>query len=145
MVSKFYGRDEENHKKFQAWRKNNVDGFHMTETNSAQYTIHYTQDKRENNEGRGCIHQGGSNNEYLEDKNCCYTTAQKVCSNSFAELVEWASKNGFTTRNCKHCDTKQFPFPKICQNEGSHSGEINGASGLMEGARKKKVKRGFIG
>jgi hypothetical protein len=113
MISIFHGRDEETHKKFQTWRKDNVDGFHMTENKAGQFTIHYTQDKRENVEGRGCAHQGGSDNEYLEDKNSCYTTDRKVCSNSLAELVTWASECGFTTKNCKHCDTKKFPFPKI--------------------------------
>ena len=113
MISTFHGTDEKTHKEFQAWRKDNVDGFHMTENKAGQFTIHYTQDKRENVEGRGCAHQGGSDNEYLEDKNSCYTTDRKVCSNSLAELVTWASECGFTTKNCKHCDTKKFPFPKI--------------------------------
>jgi len=111
MIFIFHGTDEETHKKFQAWRKANVDGFHMTEGPSGQFTIHYTQDKRENSEGRGCMHQGVSDNEYLEDKDSCYTKARKVCSNSLAELHAWAREHGFTTKNCKHCDSKRFPFP----------------------------------
>jgi len=111
MISVFHGNDEETHQKFQAWRKANVDGFHLTENAAGQVTIHYTQDKRENSAGRGCMHQGGSNNEYLEDKDGCYTTARKVCSTSLAELLAWATENGLTTKNCKHCDTKRFPFP----------------------------------
>jgi hypothetical protein len=31
MISVFHGNDEETHRTFQAWRKANVDGFHMTE------------------------------------------------------------------------------------------------------------------
>ena len=111
MVSVFHGKDEDTHQKFQAWRKANVNGFHMTESAAGQFTIHYTQDKRENSAGRGCGHQGGSDNEYPEDKDGCYTTARKVCSNNLAELIAWATENGFTTKKCKHCDTKRFPFP----------------------------------
>lgn len=73
--------------------------------------IHYTQDKRENPAGRGCIHQGGSDNAYLKDKGGCYTRARKVCSKNFHELVAWAKENGFTVKNCMHCDSKRFPFP----------------------------------
>lgn len=113
MISVFHGNDEETHKRFQAWRKAHVDGFHMTESATGQFTIHYTQDKRENSAGRGCMHQGVSDIEYLEDRDSCYTTARKVCSNSLAELVAWATERGFTTKNCKHCDTKRFPFPTV--------------------------------
>jgi hypothetical protein len=67
MISVFHGSDEETHQKFQAWRKANVDGLHMTESAANLFTIHYTQDKRENSAGRGCMHQGGSDIEYLED------------------------------------------------------------------------------
>jgi hypothetical protein len=111
----FHGNDEETHNKFQAWRKANVDGFFMTEGAVGQFTIHYAQDQRENSEGRGCRHQGVSDNAYLEDKDGCYTRARKVCSNSLAELIAWAKEKGFTTRYCKHCDTKQFPFPTNLQ------------------------------
>jgi hypothetical protein len=111
MIPEFHGNDEISHNNFQAWRQANVDGFHMTESSPRQFVIHYAQDKRENSAGRGCGHQGGSGNEYGEDKNGCYTTAKKVCSNSFAELIAWAKANNSTTRNCKHCDTKRFPFP----------------------------------
>jgi hypothetical protein len=111
LISVIHGNDAATHEMFQAWRKANIDGFHMTESAAGQFTIHYTQDKRENSAGRGCIHQGGSANEYLEDKDGCYTTTRKVCSTSLSELIAWATKNGFTTKNCKHCDTKRFPFP----------------------------------
>ena len=77
MVSVFHGNDVENHQGFQAWRRANPDGFHMTEGAAGHFTIHYTQDKRENAAGRGCIHQGTSELEYLEDKGSCYTTARK--------------------------------------------------------------------
>lgn len=74
-ISIFHGNDEETHEKFQAWRRANVDGFHMTEGAKGQFTIHYAQDKRDyvpdkrekNPAKRGCCHQGGSGNEYLED------------------------------------------------------------------------------
>jgi hypothetical protein len=36
----------------------------MTEKTTGQFVIHYAHDKRENSEGRGCIHQGGSGNEF---------------------------------------------------------------------------------
>jgi hypothetical protein len=111
MIYIFHGNDEVTHNAFQAWRKLNVDGFHMTEKARGQFVIHYAQDKRENSKGRGCVHQGCSFIEYLEDKNACYTAAMKVCSNSFPALIAWASEKGVTTRNCKHCDTKRFPFP----------------------------------
>jgi hypothetical protein len=111
MIRIFHGNDEAIHNDFQTWRQANVDGFHMTEKTKREFVIHYAQDKRENSEGRGCCHQGGSGNEFGKDKNCCYTTAMKVCSNSFAELIVWAKANNSSTRNCKHCDTKRFPFP----------------------------------
>jgi hypothetical protein len=111
MICIFHGNDEKTHNDFQAWRQANVDGFHMTEKNAGEFVIHYAQDKRENAAGRGCIHQGGSGNEYGSDKNCCYTTARKVCSNSFAELISWAKKEGYSIRNCKRCDTNRFRFP----------------------------------
>jgi hypothetical protein len=85
----------------------------MTEAAPGQFTIHYTQDRRENAAGRGCGHQGGSDNDYLEDKGGCYTTARKVCSNSLAELIAWARENGYTAKHCKHCDTGRFAFPTI--------------------------------
>lgn len=109
----FHGNEKVKHDAFQAWRKANVDGFHMTESRAGKFTIHYAQDKRENSDGRGCMHQGISDLEYLEDRNSCYTTARKVCSNSLAELFAWAKQEGVTTKNCKHCDTKAFPFPKF--------------------------------
>lgn len=112
MISVFHGDDGTTHQDFQTWRQVNVDGYHMTEGPPGLFTIHYTQDKRENSLGRGCSHQGGSGNEYREDKNGCYTTARKVCSNSLGELVAWAKDNGFETKSCKHCDTRRFPFPK---------------------------------
>jgi hypothetical protein len=111
MIRIFHGDDEAIHNDFQAWRQANADGFDMTEKAVGHFVIHYTQDKRENSEGRGCGHQGGSSNEYGSDKNGCYTTARKVCSNSFPALIAWAKENGYSTRNCKHCDTNRFRFP----------------------------------
>jgi hypothetical protein len=111
MISVFHGDNAEAHENFQAWRKAHVDGFHMTENAPGQFTIHYTQDKRENSHGRGCMHQGVSDNRYREDKDGCYTTARKVCSDSLDELIAWATANGFATKSCKHCDTNRFPFP----------------------------------
>jgi hypothetical protein len=111
MICIFHGNDKEIHNDFQAWRQSNVDGFHMTEKAAGQFVIHYAQDKRENSEGRGCYHQGGSGNKFSEDKVSCYTKARKVCSNSFPALIAWAKEKGYSTRNCKHCDTKPFAFP----------------------------------
>ncbi len=110
MVSIFHGDDAETHRAFQAWRRANVDGFDMTEGSAGKFTIHYAQDTRENSEGRGCWHQGGSGNDYGSDKDGCYTTARKVCSNSLTDLIDWAKQGGFETKNCAHCNTKKFPF-----------------------------------
>src|SRR5690349_16635752 len=99
MVSSFHGDDQQTHQQFQAWRTANADGFHMTESSAGMFTIHYTQDKRENRAGRGCIHQGRSANKYSSDG--CYTAARKICSNDFGELLAWATQRGFTTKNCK--------------------------------------------
>jgi hypothetical protein len=111
MICIFHGNDKEIHIDFQAWRQANVDGFHMTEKAAGHFLIHYAQDKRQNAEGRGCYHQGGSGNRFAEDKGGCYTKARKVCSNSFPALIAWAKEKGYSTRNSKHCDTKRFPFP----------------------------------
>src|SRR5262249_28534230 len=94
----FHGDDEATHRKVQAWRKAHPDGFHMTEGGAGQFTVHYTQDKRENAAGRGCIHQGVSDIDYREDKGGCYTAARKVCSDNVAALVLWAAENGFMTK-----------------------------------------------
>jgi hypothetical protein len=134
MISVFHGNDAESHQRFQAWRKANVDGFHMTESVAGQFTIHYTQDKRENAAGRGCMHQGISDIEYLEDRDSCYTTARKVCSNSLAELVAWAAENGFTAKNCRHCDTKRFPFPPVALQAVRLAEEVTASGPLIEGA-----------
>lgn len=155
MIRIFHGKDEESHKNFQAWRRANVDGFHMTESAAGQFTIHYTQDKRENSVGRGCTHQGGSNNKYLEDQNSCYTTTRKVCSPSLAELIAWAINSSLTTKNCKHCDTKRFPFPetnlrkikinspdRLTGQEGDRNGSGNNISySPLEGDRRLLVER----
>ena len=111
MITAFHGTNAETHDAFQAWRQANPDGFHMTEKAQRTFLIHWTHDKRENAQGRGCQHQGVSSIRYLEDKDSCYTTARKICSESFAELLEWASKNLSTTKACSHCATRRFPFP----------------------------------
>jgi len=48
---------------------------------------------------------------YREDKNGCYTTARKVCSERFEELIAWATKHSAKLKGCAHCDTRKFPFP----------------------------------
>ena len=113
MITTFHGTDEASHGAFQQWRREHVDGFHMTEGAPGMFTIHWTQDMRENPSGRGCNHQGGSSNSYREDKNGCYTTKRKVCSESLSELRAWATSEGFSTKPCSHCDTKRFPFPDV--------------------------------
>lgn len=110
MISVFHGDDAKTHEAFQAWRRANANGFHMTEGPAGVFTVHYAQDKRENDSGRGCWHQGGSSNRYRADKGGCYTTARKVCSKSLADLHAWAKNAGFKTKNCGHCDTRAFPF-----------------------------------
>ena len=132
MISVFHGNDQKVHQKFQTWRKANVDGFHMTESAAGRFTIHYTQDTRENAEGRGCRHQGGSDNDYFEDG--CYTTARKVCSTNLTELAAWATEHGFTTKNCKHCDTKRFPFPTVPSEAIRLPDEVTISGRLIEGA-----------
>lgn len=112
MVDIFHGDNEETHDAFQRWRQRNPDGFHMTEKSGGEFVIHYAQDARENAEGRGCMHQGVSTMGYLEDKNSCYTKARKVCSNDLDELLNWADNEGVRTRNCSHCETGTFPFPR---------------------------------
>ncbi len=133
MINVFHGADAETHQKFQAWRKVNVDGFHMTEGLAGQFTIHYTQDKRENAAGRGCMHQGTSDIGYLEDKDGCYTTARKVCSNSLATLIAWATEHGIITRHCKHCDTTRFPFPITNPQPVRLAEEVTVLGSLIEG------------
>ncbi|MBS0265459.1 MAG: HNH endonuclease [Planctomycetes bacterium] len=113
MIRIFHGTDAKTHQEFQAWRQAHVDGYHMTENAKGRFTIHYAQDKRENASGRGCMHQGCSFQKYLADKNGCYTKARKVCSVNFHELIEWATEQGFTVKNCSHCDSKRFPFPLL--------------------------------
>lgn len=111
MINVFHGTDKKTHDAFQAWRRTHVDGFHMTERAAGAFTIHWAQDKRENDAGRGCAHQGGSSNRYRHDGGSCYTTARKVCSNSVAELRAWAVQRDYVTKSCSHCDKGDFRFP----------------------------------
>jgi hypothetical protein len=111
MISEFHGNDEKTHDAFQAWRRSHVNGFHMTESATGLFTIHWAQDRRETSTGRGCMHQGGSTVQYREDKNGCYTAARKICSEDLAEMIAWARDHNYRTKNCKHCDTPRFPFP----------------------------------
>jgi hypothetical protein len=110
MIRIFHGDNEQTHEAFQAWRRSHVNGFHMTEGTRGAFTIHWAQDKRENREGRGCWHQGGSGNRYKEDKGGCYTTARKVCAEDVNELFTWAASQRVKIRSCGHCDSPQFPF-----------------------------------
>ena len=57
-----------------------------------QFTIHYTQDKRENATGRGCMHEGGSDTEYLEDKDSCVPIAMR--SFTWAVNVATSGRSG---------------------------------------------------
>ena len=115
LISIFHGDNKRMHEAFQAWRQGHVNGFHMTEGRAGLFTIHWTQDKRENQAGRGCHHQGVSTNAYRTDKDSCYTTARKVCSNDLRGLIAWANEQGVSTKNCGHCDTRQFPFLRTHQ------------------------------
>jgi len=117
MIRIFYGDKEQAHEDFQLWRRTHVDGFHMTESSGGLFTIHWTQDKRENPSGRGCHHQGGSDNEYGTDRGHCYTTARKVCSENLGDLVAWAKEQKVQTKNCRHCDTRKFPFPGMSRGQ----------------------------
>ncbi len=144
MIDIFHGNNSETHQRFQAWRKANVDGFHMTESAALQFTIHYAQDKRENAAGRGCNHQGGSDIEYLEDKDGCYTTARKVCSNSLAELIAWATDRSLDINNCKHCDTKIFTFPTVVsQVVGLAEGSVAGVKHFVSYHNAEKMGYSF--
>lgn len=111
MLKIFHGNNPESHDSYQAWRRSHPDGFNLTEKSGNVFVAHWSQDKRENSFGRGCIHQGGSGNAYLDDKGACYTTKKKVCSDSLPELLDWAQKNHVSVKNCMHCDTRHFPFP----------------------------------
>lgn len=111
MIEVFHGSDAATHSAFQAWRKAHPDGFNLTQKSKRLFIAHWAQDKRENAQGRGCMHQGGSDNECWEDKGSCYTTAMKVCSDNLFELLDWAAERSASVKNCLHCDTRKFPFP----------------------------------
>jgi len=113
MISIFHGDDESSHEGYQSWRRANTDGFLMTEGRKGLFTIHYSQDMRDNPDRRGCNHTGGSSIRYGEDG--CYTRARKVCSERYEELIAWAGSNKFETKACKNCDTKLFPFASVSQ------------------------------
>lgn len=48
--------------------------------------------------------------------------------------MAWAAENGFTSKSCKHCDTKQFPFPTAALRPVQLTEEITESEGLFEGA-----------
>ena len=62
LIEIYHGNDEAMHNAFQTWRRLNPDGFDLTEGPVCQFRLHWAQDKRDNSQGRGCIHQGGSSN-----------------------------------------------------------------------------------
>lgn len=111
VIEKFHGTDAETHDAFQAWRFAHPNGFNLTEKTTGHYVAHWAQDKRENEQGRGCHHQGGSGLTF--ESGHCLTTAAKVCSDSLAELMDWARVNGAAVKNCAHCNSKKFPFPTL--------------------------------
>ena len=111
MISIFHGNDETTHDAFQAWRVANEDGLTLAESPKGQARLHWSQDKRESADGRGCSHQGGSGAKFGEDKGACYTKARKVCATNASELRDWAASNDVAIKHCAHCDTRKFPFP----------------------------------
>jgi hypothetical protein len=117
MISIFHGDNATTHEAFQQWRQDHPNGFHMTEGSGNIFTVHWTQDKRENPNGRGCNHQGVSGNAYQADKNSCYTAAKKVCSDSLQDLIAWANENSAFTKPCAHCDTRKHPFSRAPSTE----------------------------
>jgi hypothetical protein len=121
VIASFHGTDAQTHDAFQAWRQANPDAFNLTAKSDKVFVAHRSQDKRENAQGRGCIHQGGSGNGYRESRNGCYTTAKKVCSESLEELREWAAQQASTTRDCMHCNTKKFPFTQASPTAQAHA------------------------
>lgn len=72
--------------------------------------------------------------KFRQDKGSCYTTARKVCSNDLGELLAWAANNGFSTKNCRHCDTKKFPFPQVGATVTHLPEEVPIAGKVVEGA-----------
>ena len=111
MLAVFHGANKDSHDSFQAWRCENPNGFHMTEGTNGKFSVHWTQDKRDSPLGRGCNHQGIAGMEYRQDKNGCYTTARKICSESLFELLAWIADREFESKSCGNCDSKKFPFP----------------------------------
>ena len=92
MTSVFHGSDEATHESFQEWRREHPDGFNLSEGKKGCFAAHWTEDRRDNGRGRGCMHQGGSGIRYKEDGMTCLTVAKKVCSDSLHELLEWANR-----------------------------------------------------
>jgi len=144
MIQVYHGDNEATHEAFQAWRQANVDGFHLAEGPAGFFRMHWTQDKRENELGRGCAHQGGSGNPFRGDKNGCYTKARKVCSNDARELRTWAELNGATIKPCAHCDTSRFPFPsgvapraQVAGAATSGSGDPSSTEAALEGRQRE--------
>jgi hypothetical protein len=111
MVTIFHGTDKRTHDAYQTWRQDHPDGFVLSESSMGKFTLHWAQDAREHGAGRGCHHLGGSRNPFRGDKNGCYTTKRKVCSESPTELLYWAAENNYVVKNCLHCNTQKFPFP----------------------------------
>jgi len=90
------------------------------------------------------MHQGVSTIEYPQDKDGCYTTARKVCSNNLADLIGWGRERGFETKNCKHCDTKRFRFPTIVPDYEVRLSDQEGDGGgytPQEGDRRQVIQR----
>jgi hypothetical protein len=111
MIEIFHGTDEATHEAFQAWRRSHPDGFNLSEGRRGSFTAHWTEDSRDNGRGRGCMHQGGSSNRFNDAGVSCMTTAKKVCSESLAELLEWAACESVQVKYCKHCDSRAYPLP----------------------------------
>jgi hypothetical protein len=117
MIQVFHGMDESTHEAFQAWRRANPDGFNLSQGRAGEFTAHWAMDRRDHGAGRGCMHQGGSDNRYADDGVTCLTRAKKVCSSSLSELLAWAETHAFRVRLCKHCDAGASPLGDVIQAE----------------------------
>jgi hypothetical protein len=80
------------HSRFQAWRRENSDGFFLTEKSKGRFILHHVD----------CWHPG-KNTWEPADAGQSLTKKRKICSTEDSELDDWATQQGFSVRDCQHC------------------------------------------
>ena len=80
------------HNLFQAWRRNNPDGFFLNRQTARKYMLHHVD----------CSHLGDTTWEPSDYANSL-TQRTKTCCVDYEALERWAAERGASVVDCHHC------------------------------------------